>query len=83
MSIVSCFGTIWSCRWTSVEIKVLQGEKKFVRDNKSHGCLHLDGIPLAQDEEEEGEASSFEEPSGCELLPEAMGLCEFRLDSVN
>ncbi|XP_019086034.1 PREDICTED: stromal 70 kDa heat shock-related protein, chloroplastic-like [Camelina sativa] len=32
---------------TSVEINVLQGEREFVRDNKSIGSFRLDGIPPA------------------------------------
>ncbi|KAE8734066.1 Heat shock 70 kDa protein 7 [Hibiscus syriacus] len=32
---------------TSVEISVLQGEREFVRDNKSLGSFRLDGIPPA------------------------------------
>uniref|UniRef100_A0A804N434 Uncharacterized protein n=1 Tax=Zea mays TaxID=4577 RepID=A0A804N434_MAIZE len=32
---------------TSVEINVLQGEREFVRDNKSVGSFRLDGIPPA------------------------------------
>ena len=32
---------------TSFEINVLQGERQFVRDNKSLGRFRLDGIPLA------------------------------------
>lgn len=32
---------------TSVEIHVLQGERKMARDNKSIGRFHLDGIPPA------------------------------------
>ncbi|KAF5727174.1 heat shock 70 kDa protein 6 chloroplastic [Tripterygium wilfordii] len=32
---------------TSVEINVLQGEREFVRDNKSLGSVRLDGIPPA------------------------------------
>ncbi|KAG5126959.1 hypothetical protein JHK82_027794 [Glycine max] len=31
---------------TSVEINVLQGEREFVRDNKSRSSFRLDGIPL-------------------------------------
>ena len=32
---------------TSVEINVCQGEREFVRDNKSVGSFRLDGIPPA------------------------------------
>jgi molecular chaperone DnaK len=32
----------------SVEINICQGERQFVRDNKSIGRFHLDGIPPAQ-----------------------------------
>lgn len=40
------FSTIGGSQ-SSVEINVLQGEREFVRDNKSLGSFRLDGIPPA------------------------------------
>ncbi|KAG1346870.1 hypothetical protein COCNU_06G006990 [Cocos nucifera] len=53
---------------TSVEINVLQGEREFVRDNKSLGSFCLDGIPPAPREVPQIEVKFDIEANGKEVV---------------